>query len=905
MNYVGKGRLGNPSSALGRHLGLEQLERRQLMTVSAASSPVAVPLYEELTTVKADGTVVPLASSGPTGYTPAQIRHAYGFDQISFSGGTVAGDGSGQTIAIVDAYDDPNIANDLHQFDLAFGLADPSFVKVNQNGGSAMPQADAGWSAEIALDVEWAHAIAPKAKIVLVEASDASYTNLMAAVNYARNVAGVAAVSMSWGGGEFSSEVNYDSYFTTPAGHSGVAFVVASGDSGAPAEYPATSPNVLSVGGTSLRLTSSSTISSESAWSGSTGGLSAYESEPSYQAGVVTQTTTRRATPDVSYDSDPNTGFPVYDSYGTSLPWAQYGGTSDAAPQWAALIAIADQGRVLNGLPAITGSQVLQGIYYMPSSYFHDVTSGSSAGSPAIAATAGYDLATGRGTPVANAIVYAWVGSSTTTTTTTPATHFSASAPSSSTAGNTFSITVSALGASNTTATGYTGTVRFSSSDTLAGLPANYTFTAADNGAHTFTGLTLKTAGADTLSIADTASASITGTTTITVSPAVATHLAFVQQPSSAVAGSAISPAVTVRVLDAYNNLVTSDSGRAIAIGLGSNPSGGTLSGTTSVTDSGGTATFNGASINLAGSGYTLVASTTGLVAATSNSFNVTSTQTTTTTSGNVVESFENGLGNYWYVGAPTASVSLSSAAAHDGSTGLVDSNGNDWVYRTDAAAQVKQGDTISVWVQFAGAADGRAYLGFGTSAAGSLSLVAAANTGQLVLQNNAGYNYVNLATATQTWLPNHWYRLEVDWGASGTIVGKVFDSNGTTLLQSVTGATTAITSGGIGFRGFGSNKYWDTVTVSSGVNNFTTASSGTTTAGSSSLSTGTSSSSSASTSQGLLTRQAAAVQQIFSSLSSSSLGSGRAEQSAAASTVIDELTLELLARGVLRTARR
>jgi hypothetical protein len=135
----------------------------------------------------------------------------------------------------------------------------------------------------------------------------------------------------------------------------------------------------------------------------------------------------------------------------------------------------------------------------------------------------------------------------------------------------------------------------------------------------------------------------------------------------------------------------------------------------------------------------------------------LTATQTTTTTSGNVVESFENGLGNYWYTGAATASVALSSVAAHDGATGLVDTNGNDWVYRTDAAAQVKQGDTISVWVQFAGSADGRAYLGFGTSAAGSLSLVAAANTGQLVLQNNAGYNYVNLATATQTWLPNHW----------------------------------------------------------------------------------------------------------------------------------------------------
>src|SRR5205823_7091997 len=136
--------------------------------------------------------------------------HAYGFDQISFNNGTVAADGSGTTIAIVDAYDDPNIANDLHQFDVKFGLPDPVFTKVNQNGGSTPPTADHGWASEIALDVEWAHAIAPKAAILLVEADDNSYGNLFTAVGYAASQPGVVAVSMSWGGGEFSGESFYD-----------------------------------------------------------------------------------------------------------------------------------------------------------------------------------------------------------------------------------------------------------------------------------------------------------------------------------------------------------------------------------------------------------------------------------------------------------------------------------------------------------------------------------------------------------------------------------------------------------------------------------------------------------------------------------------------------------------------
>ena len=195
--------------------------------------------------------------------------------------------------------------------------------------------------------MEWAHAIAPVANILLVEASSASFSDLLTAVDYARNAAGVVAVSMSWGGGEFSGESGYDGYFTTPSGHGGVTFVAASGDSGAPVGYPAISPNVVAVGGTTLSLGAGGNYLSESGWSGSSGGLSAYEAEPAYQRTVVTQTSTFRANPDVAYDSNPNTGFSVYDSYNNpvSAPWGQWGGTSDAAPQWAALVAIADQGR--------------------------------------------------------------------------------------------------------------------------------------------------------------------------------------------------------------------------------------------------------------------------------------------------------------------------------------------------------------------------------------------------------------------------------------------------------------------------------------------------------------------------------------------------------------------------------
>jgi subtilase family serine protease len=378
-------------------LCLERLEDRLVPTVG-----FAVPGAELL----GPGALLPLGGVGqPAGFSPAQISQAYGFNQISFRDGTIHGDGSGQTIAIVDAYNQPNIAGDLQTFDSMYGLAaPPSFSVVNQNGGSSLPTSNQAWGLEESLDVEWAHAMAPGANIVLVEANSANYSDLMAGVNYARNQPGVSVVSMSWGGGEWSSETGYDSYFTTPSGHQGVTFVASSGDSGsggAP-EYPSVSPNVLAVGGTQLTTDSSGNYVSEVGWSGSGGGISAYESQPSYQNGVVTQTNTYRAVPDVAYNASSNSPYAIYDtsSYGG---WLEVYGTSAGAPQWAALVAIADQGRALDGKGTLDGaSATLPTLYQLPQSDFHDITSGSNG---SYSAGPGYDLVTGRGSPLANLVV--------------------------------------------------------------------------------------------------------------------------------------------------------------------------------------------------------------------------------------------------------------------------------------------------------------------------------------------------------------------------------------------------------------------------------------------------------------------------------------------------------------------
>jgi hypothetical protein len=427
-------------------LGLESLEERTLLTASAQPG---VHLLQP-------NGIRPLASGSlPPGFSPAQIRQAYGFNQIAFQNGTIQGDGTGQTIAIIDAYDQPNLAGDLATFDSTFGIAaPPSFTKVNETGGSSLPAAVASWGLEESLDVEWAHAIAPGAKILLVEASSNSFSDLFAAVNYARSQPGVAVVSMSFGGSEFSGMNSFDSYFTTPSGHSGVTFVASSGDSGSSGapNYPSVSPNVIAIGGTQLSTDGSGNYLGETGWSGSGGGISAFYSQPAYQHGVVTQSTTMRTVPDVAYNGSGGSPFAVYDTgYGG---WVQVYGTSAGAPQWAALVAIADQGRALAGEGALDGaSQTLPMLYQLPAADFHDITSGSNG---AYSAGAGYDLVTGRGSPVANLVVAGLVGSGSTGPGSGPTVVTPASASPSTVTGTTTSLSVTAsdsLGAASLTYT--------------------------------------------------------------------------------------------------------------------------------------------------------------------------------------------------------------------------------------------------------------------------------------------------------------------------------------------------------------------------------------------------------------------------------------------------------------------
>ena len=351
-------------------------------------------------------------------YVPVEVRDAYGVEDIFFNG--TAGTGAGQTIAIIDAYNDPDIITDANTFSSDYGLptfnsGGPTLQVLSETGTTTLPpNASAGtWDVEESLDVEWAHAIAPDANIILFEATTASDSDLDTAVDTAADTAGVSVVSMSYLSYETldyvagASETSTDSTYLTPAGHQGVTFLAAAGDQGAPAlGYPAVSPNVVGIGGTSLLVGTDDSYLGESAWSGGGGGLSIEESQPGYQAGNVNGVSSYvRASPDVSMDADPETGVLVIDSYyGATI---QVGGTSLATPMWAALIAIADQGLALRGQSSLNGlTQTLPMLYALPSSDFHDITTGDN-GFPA---TTGYDLATGLGTPIANLLVPALAG---------------------------------------------------------------------------------------------------------------------------------------------------------------------------------------------------------------------------------------------------------------------------------------------------------------------------------------------------------------------------------------------------------------------------------------------------------------------------------------------------------------
>ncbi len=357
----------------------------------------------------------------PSGFTPAQIASAYGLDSIAFSspsGATVAGDGSGQTIAIVGAFHTPTLPADLDVFSRSYGLPEPKLQVVNLAGSKT----NAAWASESALDVEWAHALAPGASLLMVEAKSDTQSDLMDAVNLARNIPGVVAVSMSWALPESAGQKTLDSIFTTPAGHVGITFVAASGDGGASggAVYPASSANVLGVGGTTLTLDASGGIQNETTWADSGTGLSTITAKPAYQRTL--QKTGVKSVPDVSFLSDPDTGVQVYSTPpGASTgSWQVVAGTSMGTPAWAAIVAIVAQGRALEGKPSLDGgSQTLPLLYALPSSSFNPVASGRPGKSTAV------NLAAGLGTPRGEAVVRGLVSVASTTASAaaSPATH--------------------------------------------------------------------------------------------------------------------------------------------------------------------------------------------------------------------------------------------------------------------------------------------------------------------------------------------------------------------------------------------------------------------------------------------------------------------------------------------------
>ena len=415
-------------SAFFRQIRLEPLEERRLLSAALQFEHILYTPPQGLR--DSGGTDAPATSySTPptTAFNPAQIRKAYGIDQIFDKG--AAADGTGMTVAIIDAYDNPKfvsrsntlsldqdanyLASDLHKFCLQYNLPETPgfFTKVDQTGGTSYPAGNTGWGTEIALDVEWVHAIAPGAKIVLVEANSAYDNDLLsAAAVWARDHSGAVAISMSFGGSESSSDPTLNSIFQSPADH-GLTWLAATGDNGAPRGYPAFSPNVVAVGGTTLTAPSG-VYSTEVGWSGSAGSISSYESQPAYQQGLVIHNGSnivnangKRSNPDVSFDADPNSGVVVYDSYynGNAYPWSQIGGTSFSSPAWAGLVAIVDQIRADHGMPSLDGlSGFLPSLYNTQySADYHDILTGSNGYS----AGTGYDLVTGIGTPKADKLV--------------------------------------------------------------------------------------------------------------------------------------------------------------------------------------------------------------------------------------------------------------------------------------------------------------------------------------------------------------------------------------------------------------------------------------------------------------------------------------------------------------------
>lgn len=358
---------------------------------AGAAPPVAVPtcarpspghvacLARVLDRATGPSNASPDAATAPSGYSPHAISTAYAFP---------SGGGAGETIGIVDAYDDPTLTQDLATFSAQYGLppctgADGCLTTVNQDGGTTLPATvTAGWALETSLDVEWAHGLAPDAHLLLVESANTGTTSVFTAVRYAAQHA--QYVNMSWGETEFATETSFDSTFTaTP----GVSFFAASGDTAAAVLYPSASPDVISVGGTVLTLTASTdSWAAETALTWAGGGCSQYERAAAAQAAYPSYDQTgadcagARATPDVSFAA---TGASVYDTVGLATPtrgWANVGGTSVATV-------------LMTARAALAGAHVDSTYVYGSNMRLYNVTTGSN-GHPC---EPGYNLCTGLG----------------------------------------------------------------------------------------------------------------------------------------------------------------------------------------------------------------------------------------------------------------------------------------------------------------------------------------------------------------------------------------------------------------------------------------------------------------------------------------------------------------------------
>jgi len=401
LNQTNQGDLMKTLSARSSWMLLLLLAAPPLMAQSVKVSPIYPPLPVEV--IRQED------PSAPSGILPAQFKAAYGFNRIP-------NQGQGMTIALIGGADDPNIESDLAFYATYFRLAPCNFQKVKIGN----PQEGGGWDIEESLDVEQACALAPQANIILVEIDAVVFGDLFNAIAVATSSPyNATTVALTFVTAEFAGEQQYDSYLCNIVNGNGqpVTIVAASGDGyHNQAVYPSTSPCVVSAGGTNLNLGTALAppsplqlnYGSETAWFGSTGGVSTIEPQPSWQnPACATWSTTNRCTPDIASEAGSPPSVPVYDTYSAG-GWIREGGTSVAAPDWAAFFTLVNSARVAAGKSTLSQAAAdLYSIYYSGNyaSDFHDITSGNNGacGSECNAGP-GYDLVTGMGTYQANSL---------------------------------------------------------------------------------------------------------------------------------------------------------------------------------------------------------------------------------------------------------------------------------------------------------------------------------------------------------------------------------------------------------------------------------------------------------------------------------------------------------------------